>query len=377
MERSRSGFTLLELLVVISIISMLMALILPAVQSARSSARRIDCLNRMRQIGMGVLAAAARSRDKFPAYGRYSVMEASLTCGRIREEPDERVAINAGGVAGSNWVLEILPELDAEAIRDRWDFTSDSFSSADVNLATMLIPVLVCPDDGSAENSKLSYVINCGYGEMGLLNAHQQKIRDGVVPLVEDIHMPDMIEFDWDADGMRTGFPNRCDQPCPCWIDEDDSKITRDTGLSWPDFDGSNNSLSISEVYDGMDNTLMIAENQNAGITGMWSHPSVVNSGFVYPVAYVTAHGGNFPYPPPPAEFRGTPNSARTGGEGLPYPSSSHHGVVNFVFASGAAVSIADTIDPGVYARLITPRGSVPRGEPWLAEQPLTTSNDY
>jgi prepilin-type N-terminal cleavage/methylation domain-containing protein len=377
MGRARSGFTLLEVLVVISIIAMLMALILPAVQSARSSARRVDCLNRMRQIGVGVLAATGRSRDKFPAYGRFSGIEDSLTCGKFREEPNERVAINAGGVAGSNWVLEILPELDAEAIRDQWDFTDDSFSSVNVELAQLLIPVLVCPEDDSAERSRLSYVINCGYGEMGLLHAHQQKIRDGVVPLVEDIHMPSMIEFDWDADGMRPGFPNRCDQPCPCWDDGEDSRITRDTGLSWPDFDGSNNSLSIAEVYDGMDNTLMIAENQNAGITGMWSHPAVVNSGFVYPVAYVTAHGGNFPYPPSPAEFRGTPNSARMGQEGLPYPSSSHRGVVNFAFASGAVVSIADTIDPGVYARLVTPRGSVPHGETWLVDQPVTTSDDY
>lgn len=377
MGRVRSGFTLLELLVVISIISMLMALILPAVQSARSSARRVDCLNRMRQIGVGTLAAAGRSRDKFLAYGRFSGSEANLTCGRTREEPNERVAINAGGVAGSNWVLEILPELDAEAIRDQWDFTGDSSSSANVNLARLLIPVLVCPDDGSAESSKLSYVINCGYGEMGLLSAHQKKISEGIVPLVEDIHMPNTIEFDWDADGMRPGFPNPCGQPCPCWDDEEDSNITRDTGLSWPDFDGSNKSLSIAEVYDGMDNTLMIAENLNAGITGMWSHPAVVNSGFVYPVAYVTARGGNFPYPPPPAEFLGTANSARMGQEGLPYPSSSHRGIVNFVFASGAVVSVADTIDPGVYARLVTPRGSVPHGKPWLVDQPVTTSDDY
>jgi hypothetical protein len=62
-----------------------------------------------------------------------------------------------------------------------------------------------------------------------------------------------------------------------------------------------------------LDNTLMIAENLNAGLSGMWSHPAVVNSGFVYPVAYATAHGGNFPFPPPPAVFLGTPNSARTG----------------------------------------------------------------
>ena len=111
-DRKR-GFTLVELLVVIAIIGILVALLLPAVQSAREAARRTACTNKLKQLGLAVL-------NYHDARGVFPQSE-----GWARPEDDESDVVAAVGsgreLSGAGWILRTLPYLEEQSLYDRFE----------------------------------------------------------------------------------------------------------------------------------------------------------------------------------------------------------------------------------------------------------------
>src|SRR5450756_1612071 len=94
-DSDQAGFTLVELLVVMSIISVLIGLLLPAVQAAREAARRTQCINNLHQIGLAVLQHEVATRH-FPTGGWGSLWLGDPDRGTDEKQP--------GG-----WIYNILP----------------------------------------------------------------------------------------------------------------------------------------------------------------------------------------------------------------------------------------------------------------------------
>ncbi len=156
MSLRRRGFTLIELLVVIAIIAILIALLLPAVQQAREAARRSDCKNRLKQLGLA-MHNYHDTHNSFPSGFVTAVnLSSSNWCTAPAPEPRNQFA---------PWTVMILPFIDQAPLYAQFDTRLRFRSNSDVagqapNQALFLTPLgtVKCPSDpGSSAANSINY----------------------------------------------------------------------------------------------------------------------------------------------------------------------------------------------------------------------------
>ncbi|RLS52497.1 MAG: DUF1559 domain-containing protein [Planctomycetota bacterium] len=300
----RRGFTLIELLVVIAIIAVLIALLLPAVQQAREAARRTQCKNNLKQIGLALHNYHEQSRVFPPGW-----IAVDGTTGLM--------SAHAGG-SGAGWGLMILPQLDQSPLYNRFNLNVPIHDPANTQLITTSIPAYLCPSDAGtapkwsieeegspgtilAELATANYVAAFGTDELdGCENA------PGTAPVL--------------ANGQCRG-----------------------NGVSY-----HNSRTGIRDLTDGTTSTLMVGERKTRADLGWWSTwVGMVPEG---EEAFQRVMGS----------IDHTPNHPSAHLDDF---SSYHVGGTQFLMADGHVRFISENIDVGLYQALGTIQGGEVVGE--------------
>ncbi|MEZ6122258.1 MAG: DUF1559 domain-containing protein [Planctomycetaceae bacterium] len=348
LQTRKSGFTLIELLVVIAIIAILIALLLPAVQQAREAARRTECKNKLKQLGLA-LHNYHDTHLKFPG--------SPMAC---------VTAIGAGSVnCWEAWsgLAMILPYIDQAPLYGQANFDHywDSTAAPAANNRTVnrtFLPAFVCPSDPYArkyapDSAPTSYCLSAG--SASTWNLGMQHIP-GMFSLQSSIGIRDVLDGTSNTilaseaqvgrdDGDRTAMNIRNSAAGPLNTAVGTSNSRR--------FSASAANLAAIKTYHAAckANVLTAAVNGDDARSGRW-----------------WASGGVFRGPwfntlMPPNTPVNCDNDTSVTDMDLKSASSYHTGGVQAVLCDGSVKFVSENIDHGIWVGAGTKAGGETLGE--------------
>jgi prepilin-type N-terminal cleavage/methylation domain-containing protein/prepilin-type processing-associated H-X9-DG protein len=314
--RSRRAFTLIELLVVILIIGLLVALILPGVQSSREAARRIQCANNLRQIGVA-LQNYSSTFAVFPP-GWVGAIPTGM-------EDSDNVVVPA---ASWSWGAKLLGFLEQNPLAENVPLSIFLVSDQSKTVASTTLGVFLCPS--SPGGGPISVTLEDASGE--------------TQPFIFNIAPSNYVG------SAGTKNPNYFPRSCG--------------GIFF-----RNSAVTAASITDGMSSTLTVGERSRDLSDATWPGSYVGDNctGPSWPVrvcdyagtSWILSYTGPEPSTPMapsvPSDPRiQVPNDRQPGPSGY---RSLHPGGCNFLFCDGSVRFVKETVNPPAFAALATRAG--------------------
>jgi prepilin-type N-terminal cleavage/methylation domain-containing protein/prepilin-type processing-associated H-X9-DG protein len=340
--KARSGFTLIEMLVVIAIISVLFGLLLPAVQKVRAAASRVQCANNLKQMGLA-LHGYHDARGGFPP---------GFVSSTTTPEDGEHSAFSL-----------MLPFIEGDVIYSRFDFTRPWYDPVNFLAASQVVPVYFCPSNR-----------HVGVIQLGAISAAFNDVLPAYVGSC-DYALSRGSNASWYRDIERAPFSTRGVFYIRPTINHHGPRLLDIT-------DGTSNTFAIGEATGGnirflardpnnpTQPSIDVTTGQPAIIDQSWSAASVADPPRPWygSVFAVTAQYGLGPNPrdepmnprlvAPSYWGNDTVGDNANGLDQISGFRSLHQGGCNFLFCDGSVRFVLESIRPDIYRALSTYGGA-------------------